>query len=69
MFHYVAYITSRPASLLGYGDVGIPGLLVTLCLKFDLHFRKGKKLRIYYATCGIGVCVCVCVCVRVCVCV
>ena len=50
----VEYIKSRPTSLLGYGDVGVPGLLVTLCLKFDLNYRKGNCLKIYYATSGIG---------------
>ena len=64
------YFTSRPYSLLGYGDVGIPGLLVTQCFKFDFTFRRGKCCRLYYATSGIGVCVCVraCMC-RACVCV
>ncbi len=45
---------SRPYGLLGYGDVGIPGLLVTLGLKHDLQFRRGKCFKIYYATAGIG---------------
>ena len=45
---------TRPYSLLGYGDVGIPGLLVTLGLKHDLRFGRGKCLKIYYATSGIG---------------
>ncbi len=45
---------SRPYGLLGYGDVGIPGLLVTLGLKHDLQFRHGKCFKIYYATAGIG---------------
>ena len=49
-----AYVKGRPASLLGYGDVGIPALLVTLCLKFDFQFGRRKYLRIYYATSGIG---------------
>ena len=46
----------RPYGLLGYGDVGIPGLLVTLGLKHDLQFRRGKCFKIYYATAGIGEC-------------
>lgn len=45
---------SRPYSLLGYGDVGIPGLLITLCLKFDYQFHSTKCCRLYYGTSGIG---------------
>ena len=55
LFVFSEYIKSRPASLLGYGDVGIPGLLVTLCYKFDLQFRRNKCFKVYYATCGIGI--------------
>lgn len=40
--------------LLGYGDVGIPGLLVTLSLKFDYHFHSTKCCRLYYCISGIG---------------
>lgn len=38
---------SNSFSILGYGDVGIPGLLVCVCLKFDLSQRKCFKM--YYA--------------------
>lgn len=44
----------RPYSLLGYGDVGIPGLLVMLCLRFDRQFHSTKRFRLYYCTVGIG---------------
>ena len=50
-----------PASLLGYGDVGIPGLLVALSLKFDYEHRPKKCFKIYYAVSGIGktsTCIC-----------
>ena len=29
-------------TLLGYGDVGVPALLVMLALKFDLHLWPGR---------------------------
>ena len=45
---------SRPYSLLGYGDVGIPGLLVMLCLKFDRQLYSTKCCRLYYCTSAIG---------------
>ena len=47
---------TRPYSLLGYGDVGIPGLLVMLCLKFDRQQYSTKRFRLYYCTSGIGKC-------------
>ena len=46
----------RPYSLLGYGDVGIPGLLVMLCLRFDRQFHSTKRFRLYYCTVGVGKC-------------
>ena len=45
---------SRPYSLLGYGDVGIPGLLVMLCLNFDRQIYSTNRFRLYYCTSGIG---------------
>ena len=52
-----------PYSLLGYGDAGIPGLLVARCLHFDLahkpHLFRGR-LRPYFTVAGLGeLCVCV----------
>ena len=47
---------TRPYSLLGYGDVGIPGLLVMLCYKFDRQFYSTKCFRLYYCTSGVGKC-------------
>ena len=41
-------------SLLGYGDVGVPGLLVALCLQFDLQQRPHKRLHLYYLISGVG---------------
>lgn len=41
-------------SLLGYGDVGVPGLLVTLCLKFDMRRRPKSCCRLYFAVAGVG---------------
>ena len=41
-------------SLLGYGDVGVPGLLVALCLQFDLQQRPHKRLHLYYLVSGVG---------------
>lgn len=49
------YLT-RPYSLLGYGDVGIPGLLVMLCLRFDYQFHSTRRFRLYYCTSGVGKC-------------
>lgn len=45
---------TRPYSLLGYGDVGIPGLLVTLSLKFDYNIHSTRCCRLYYTVSGIG---------------
>lgn len=47
---------NRPYSLLGYGDVGIPGLLVMICLKFDRQYYSTKCFRLYYCISGIGKC-------------
>lgn len=41
-------------SLLGYGDVGVPGLLVTLCLKFDMRRKPKSCCRLYFAVAGVG---------------
>ena len=45
---------SLPYSLLGYGDVGVPGLLVALSLQFDM--RKGNRCRFwpYFCTASLG---------------
>lgn len=43
-----------PYSLLGYGDAGVPGLLVTLCLKFDMTHRPGSKYRLYFCVASLG---------------
>ena len=41
-------------NLLGFGDVGVPALLVVLALKFDLHLWPGKWTKVYYPISGIG---------------
>ena len=41
-------------TLLGYGDVGVPALLVVLALKFDFHLWPGKWTKVYYPISGIG---------------
>ena len=51
-------------SLLGYGDVGVPGLLVTLCLKFDMRQRPKSCCRLYFAVAGIGGCTAVLPCMH-----
>ena len=43
-----------PYSLLGYGDAGVPGLLVALCLKFDMTHRPRSRCRIYFWVAGLG---------------
>lgn len=43
-----------PYSLLGYGDVGVPGLLVALCLKFDMKHRSATKCRLYFTIASLG---------------
>lgn len=47
-----------PYSLLGYGDVGVPGLLVALCLKFDMTHRATNKCRLYFCVASLGETVC-----------
>ena len=41
-------------SLLGYGDAGVPGLLVALCLKFDITHRPASKCRLYFCVSSLG---------------
>ena len=43
-----------PYSLLGYGDVGVPGLLVALSLKHDRTQRPGNRFRLYYCASSLG---------------
>ena len=43
-----------PYSLLGYGDVGVPGLLVSLALKYDMTFRPASKLRLNFCVTSLG---------------
>ena len=45
---------SLPYSLLGYGDVGVPGLLVALSLQFDM--RRGTACRFwpYFCVASLG---------------
>ena len=48
------YVVPRNYALLGYGDVGVPALLVTLALKFDLNLWPGRWTKVYYPVSGIG---------------
>ena len=50
----VSLTGSLPYSLLGYGDVGVPGLLVALCLQFDM--RRGTACRFwpYFCLASLG---------------
>ena len=41
-------------SLLGYGDAGVPGLLVALCLRFDMTHRPASKCRLYFCVSSLG---------------
>jgi len=43
-------------SMLGLGDIVIPGVFIALLLRFDLHRAKNKKIysKIYFYTCYIG---------------
>lgn len=45
---------SLPYSLLGYGDVGVPGLLVALCLQFDLNRTPARKFWPYFLVASLG---------------
>ena len=45
---------SLPYSLLGYGDVGVPGLLVALCLLFDISSRPTARFRPYFLASSLG---------------
>ena len=48
---YTGYL---PYSLLGYGDVGVPGLLITLCLKYDMTHTPSHWFKLYYCISSIG---------------
>jgi len=48
------YLVFSNFTLLGYGDVGVPALLVMLALKFDLHLWPGRWTKVYYPVSGIG---------------
>ena len=48
------YTVSRNYALLGYGDVGIPALLVTLALKFDYQLWPGRWRKVYFPISSIG---------------
>ena len=48
------YLLFSNFTLLGYGDVGVPALLVMLALKFDLHLWPGRWTKVYYPVSGIG---------------
>jgi hypothetical protein len=39
-------------SILGYGDIVLPGLLVSFCLRFDIH--KESKFKTYFISSSIG---------------
>ena len=45
---------SLPYSLLGYGDVGVPGLLVALSLQFDTSWRPACKFWPYFTVASVG---------------
>ena len=53
----VSLTGSLPYSLLGYGDVGVPGLLVALCLQFDRASSPASWLRPYFLASSLGECV------------
>uniref|UniRef100_H3B706 Signal peptide peptidase-like 2B n=1 Tax=Latimeria chalumnae TaxID=7897 RepID=H3B706_LATCH len=47
-------LCDRPFSLLGFGDILVPGLLVAYCHRFDIQVQTS---RIYFVACTIGKCV------------
>ncbi|PIO02324.1 hypothetical protein AB205_0100670, partial [Aquarana catesbeiana] len=44
-------LCDRPFSLLGFGDILVPGLLVAYCHRFDIQIQSS---RIYFLACTIG---------------
>ncbi|XP_076977356.1 signal peptide peptidase-like 2B isoform X2 [Tamandua tetradactyla] len=44
-------LCDRPFSLLGFGDILVPGLLVAYCHRFDIHVQSS---RIYFVACTIA---------------
>ncbi|KAM8939353.1 signal peptide peptidase-like 2B [Pelodytes ibericus] len=44
-------LCDRPFSLLGFGDILVPGLLVAYCHRFDIQMQSS---RIYFVACTIG---------------
>ena len=51
----------RESFLLGYGDVAIPSLLVSVCLRFDRLARpspRSFRLYMYFFISSVGACLC-----------
>ena len=44
----IKHITSPPCTYLGYGDVTLPGIFISHCLKYDLKKRFVKGLKLYF---------------------
>ncbi len=69
LFPYLNAEGVEQKSMLGLGDIVIPGIFVALCLKFDIDsdIKSGKKLKNvgdfqlpYFITCMVGYVVGIC---------
>ena len=50
--HYALSVCQQPYSLLGFGDILVPGMLVGFCHGFDL--ATSSRHKVYYVTTLVG---------------
>ncbi|XP_066557532.1 signal peptide peptidase-like 2A isoform X2 [Amia ocellicauda] len=55
LFPSAASLCGMQFSILGYGDIIVPGLLVAYCHRFDVWTNNSRK--IYFASCTVAYCV------------